>query len=80
GAEELLAQIRQQGYSKSVMRRAQQYCIQVYDRDFEKLYGAGMVREVSADIEDFFELVKESQYTEDMGLDLGVELGMAVVL
>ena len=62
------------------MRRAQQYCIQVYDRDFEKLYGAGMVREVSADIEDFFELVKESQYTEDMGLDLGVELGMAVVL
>ena len=80
GAEELLAQIRQQGYSKSVMRRAQQYCIQVYDRDFEKLYGAGMVREVSADIEDFFELVKESQYTEDMGLDLGVELGLAVVL
>ena len=60
------------------MRRAGQYCVQLYANDIEKLRGAGMLREISGDINDFVELVSEEQYTEDMGLDLGIESGTAV--
>ena len=39
-AEELLWQIKHQGYTKSGMRKAGQYCIQLYENDIEKLRGA----------------------------------------
>lgn len=77
-AKEILQQIKNQGYTKRTMRRAGQYCIQLYANDIEKLRGAGMLREISGDINDFVELVSEEQYTEDMGLDLGIESGTAV--
>ncbi|HJB08669.1 MAG TPA: CRISPR-associated helicase Cas3' [Candidatus Enterocloster faecavium] len=77
-AKQLLWQIQNGGYTKSVMRRVQQYCIQVYDEDFKKLYDAGMVRSVSEDMEDFYELVNEGRYSDEMGLDLGIESGMAL--
>lgn len=79
-AEELLRQIKYQGYTKSSMRKAGQYCVQLYEGDIEKLLGAGMIRQISGDIEDFFELVDEGQYTEEMGLDLGIESGIAVLM
>ena len=74
-AEELLQQMKYQGYTKAGMRKAGQYCVQLYENDIEKLQGAGMLRPVSEDIEDFFELVDKKQYTEEMGLDLNVEAG-----
>lgn len=79
-AEELLRQIKRQGYTKSSMRKAGQYCVQLYDSDIEKLRGAGMIRQISGDIEDFFELVDKEQYTEEMGLNLGIESGVAVLM
>ena len=79
-AEELLRQIKYQGYTKSSMRKAGQYCVQLYEGDIEKLLGAGMIRQISGDIEDFFELVDEGQYTEEMGLNLGIESGIAVLM
>lgn len=79
-AEELLQQIKYQGYTKSSMRKAGQYCVQLYEGDIEKLLGAGMIRQISGDIEDFFELVDEGQYTEEMGLNLGIESGIAVLM
>lgn len=79
-AEELLWQIKHQGYTKSGMRKAGQYCIQLYENDIEKLRGAGMLRPISEDIEDFYELVDSGQYSEEMGLDLGIEFGMAVLM
>ena len=79
-AEELLRQIKCQGYTKSNMRKAGQYCVQLYEGDIEKLQGAGMLRPISEDIEGFFELVDKGQYTEEMGLDLGIESGMAVLM
>ncbi len=78
-AAELLMKMKHQGYTKSNMRRAGQFCVQVYDNDLEKLNGAGMLRPVSEDMEDFFELVQEQQYTDDMGLDLAVDSGMALI-
>ena len=79
-AEEILQQIRWQGYTKSGMRKAGQYCVQLYESEVEKLQGAGMLRPISEDIEGFFELVDKGQYTEEMGLDLGIESGMAVLM
>ena len=79
-AEELLWQIKYQGYTKSGMRKAGQYCVQLYENDIEKLRGAGMLRQVPGGIENFYELVDSGQYSEEMGLDLGIEFGMAVLM
>lgn len=79
-AEELLQQMKYQGYTKAGMRKAGQYCVQLYENDIEKLQGAGMLRPVSEDIEDFFELANKKQYTQEMGLDLNVEVGIAVLM
>ena len=79
-AEEMLWQIKHQGSNKQGMRRAGQYCIQLYENDIEKLRGAGMLRQVPGGIENFYELVDSGQYSEEMGLDLGIESGIAVVM
>ena len=42
--------------------------------------GAGMLRPISEDLEDFYELILDTQYTDEMGLDLGVEQGMALFI
>lgn len=78
GAAELLNWMRGQGYTKSGMRKISQYCIQVREHEFEKLYGAGMVRPVSADMEDFLELIDSAQYTDEMGLDFAMEDGISI--
>ena len=77
-AGELLRRIELQGYTKTGMRKAGQYCVQLYENEIKKFQDAGMLRQVSKDIQDFFELVNVGQYTEEMGLDLGIESGIAV--
>ena len=62
----MLWQIKHQGYTKSGMRKAGQYCVQLYENDIEKLRGAGMLKLISGDIEDFYELVDMGQYSEQM--------------
>ncbi len=79
-ADEILRQLRYCGYTKSAIRKAGQYCIQLYEQDFVKLNDAGMLKPISEDIEDFYELAKESQYTEEMGLNLNVDSGMAILM
>lgn len=82
-AEALLREIRQQGLTKSRMRRAGQYCVNVRKKGehekrnmlFEEMYRAGMLEEVDSDAQDFFVLTQEEQYREDTGLKLEVELG-----
>ena len=39
-----------------------------------------MLSPVSEDIEDFYELVDKEQYTDEMGLKMDVESGMAVFI
>lgn len=79
-AGQILQQLRFQGYTKGTLRKAQQYCVSIYDQEFEKMNGAGMLRPVSEDLEDFYELVSNSQYTDEMGLKLGVEQGIALFI
>ena len=54
--------------------------MQLYENEFEKMRGAGMLSPVSEDIEDFYELVDKEQYSDEMGLKMDVESGMAVIM
>lgn len=73
----LLRKIEGQGHTRTNMRKAAQYCIQVDARVLENLNGAGMVRKVSEEMQDFYVLTDLSQYTEEMGLNLEIDTGMA---
>ena len=77
-ADEILHLLKERGFSRSGVRKASQYCIEVYDKEFDKLHGMGMVRPVSEDIEDFYELQDRSRYTEEMGLELEFDDGVAL--
>lgn len=83
-ADELLQELRNKGVTRERMRKAGQYCIQVYDNAksensfFNKLDGAGMVKPISEEIQDFYELVDGEQYSEEYGLDFSLEDGMAL--
>lgn len=82
-AKALLQEIRQQGLTKSRMRKAGQYCVSVrkkgeYEKRnmlFEEMRDAGMVEAVDLGAQDFYVLTQEEQYREDTGLKLEVELG-----
>lgn len=85
-AQALLQEIREKGLTKSLMRKAGQYCVNVYKGEekqellFEKMYRAGMVEAVVADAQDFYVLTNEEQYRADTGLKLDVETGNAVFM
>lgn len=82
-AKVLLQEIRQQGLTKSRMRKAGRYCVSVrkkgeYEKRnmlFEEMRDAGMVEAVDPGAQDFYVLTQEEQYKEDTGLKLEVELG-----
>lgn len=78
-AENLLNELRLKGVSKERMREAGQYCVQIYGNEreensyFYKLYSMGMLRPISEDIQDFYELVTQNQYSEEYGLDYEID-------
>ncbi len=79
-ADKILWELKKQGLTRSGMRKASQYCISVYDPVFEKMYDAGMLRPISGDMKDFYELADKSRYTEEMGLELEIDDGMALFI
>ncbi len=80
-AIQLLEELKIKGVTKKLIREMGQYCISVYENDFKQISGAGMVRAISEEMkEDFFELTDLENYTEDMGLNLKVESGSAVIV
>lgn len=79
-AKQLLKEIRYKGYTKSLMRKAGQYCVSVYTGNYDKLAASGMLRPVSEDIEDLYELCSDDGYTEEYGLRLDIEMGMGVFM
>ena len=60
------------------MRKAGQFCINLRDKEWNNFLSAGMIRLVSEDMPDFYELTDMSQYTEEEGLNLSVEIGMGI--
>ena len=85
-ADELLQELRIKGVTRERMRKAGQYCIQVYDSEksensfFDKLNGAGMLKPISEEMQDFYELAAGEQYSEEYGLDFSLEDGMALFM
>lgn len=70
-AQQVAEELRQKGVTKSLMREAGQYCINVYEETFKELYENGMLKTLSEELkEDFFVLSDGGNYTEDMGLVL----------
>jgi hypothetical protein len=57
-AKDLLFEIKNQGYGKARMRKASQYCVQIYNQLFDTLYGAGIIKEITSDIENFYEFIE----------------------
>lgn len=84
-AEQLLQEIRQRGLTKGLMRKAGQYCISIYasgvgqNQLFDEMYKSGMLKPVADGAEDFYELVDEQQYQDDIGLKLEVEVGKMIM-
>lgn len=80
-AREILEQLRKKGFSKERMRRMGSYCVNVYESDFHKMFAAGMLREISEDLKDDYFVLKDlEKYTDEMGLDLNVEYGEAIIV
>lgn len=77
-ADEILRELKEKGFTRSGMRKANQYCITIYDQTFDKMYGAGMLKPIAENMEDFYELTDESRYTEEMGLELEIDNGVAL--
>lgn len=80
-AEELVEELRVKGGTRDVMRRVQQYTVQVSKQYCDVLSGAGHLYPISEDIEDFYVLRKDSGiYSEQLGLSLDVESGEAILM
>ncbi len=77
-ANETLCLLKERGFTRSRMRKASQYCITIYENEFNKLYSIGAIQPISEDIEDFYELRDKEKYTEKIGLELEIDDGAAV--
>ncbi len=80
-AKEIAEELKLKGASKKLIREAGRYCINIYDNLFQKMYSAGMFAEVSEELKgEFFVLKNCSDYSDETGLQVNVELGMDVWL
>ena len=64
---ELIEQIKKDGISYSLMKQLSQYCVNIHDRDFQKLKSYGAIEEV---IDGINVVNDRAQYDENIGLRL----------
>ena len=64
---ELIERIKKDGISYSLMKQLSQYCVNIHDRDFQKLKSYGAIEEV---IEGINMVNDRAQYDENIGLRL----------
>ena len=80
-AKIILNEIRNKGITKTLMRAATQYCINIYNTDYQKMCAAGLLRPISEDMkEDFYVLDNSDCYTEETGLRLDIDFGEAILM
>lgn len=75
-AQILAERIRRGEYSRQLIRDTGQYCVNVYEQDFDRLNGAGRLEAIAPE---FYVLRNKEQYSEEMGLQIQVERGEAVI-
>ena len=74
-AKEIVDRILRGEHSRQLMRDAGQYCVNIYEEDFEKLNGAGRLETIPMEL---YILRNKEQYTEETGLEIQVERGEAI--
>ncbi|RGY96756.1 CRISPR-associated helicase Cas3' [Clostridium sp. AM58-1XD] len=77
-AKNIVCRIKAGDTSRRLIREAGQYCVNIYENDFEKLNGAGMLELIDNDME-YYILRNRGQYTEEKGLEILAERGAAVI-
>ena len=78
-AADIAERLRRGEHSRELFRAAGQYCVNVYENDFNNLDGAGMLEALCTDIDtDFYVLRSKELYTEDRGLTVKAERGDAL--
>lgn len=75
-AVKIAERIRRGEYSRQLLREAGQYCVNVYENDFEALNGAGRLEAIDRE---FYVLRNKEQYTRERGLVVDVSRGDAVM-
>lgn len=76
-AEELLRKLQYGERNRSLLRRASQYAVNVYARQYEKLLGMGKIEALDEEINVLTDL---SSYDTDKGLVINMEDGIGVFL
>lgn len=74
----ILDELKLKGFTRAGMRKVSRYCVEIYEETFYKMYDAGMLRSVAENLDDFYELVDSSRYTQEMGLNLDIDNGLAM--
>ena len=75
-AVQIAMQIRRGEHSRQLIRQAGQYCVNVYEHDFEALSGAGRLEQIDRE---FYVLRNKEQYTRERGLVIDVSRGDALM-
>lgn len=79
-AMEIVERLRRGEHSRELFRAAGQYCVSVYENDFDNLDGAGMLDALCTGIDtDFYILRDKGLYTDDRGLTVRAERGDALL-
>lgn len=74
-AVDIVRRLRFGEHSRQLIRDAGHYCVNVYEKDFEHLNGAGKLEQLDFG---FYRLRNMEQYSENTGLSLNVDRGDAV--
>lgn len=79
-AQHVLGELKIKGFTKELVRKMGPYCVNLYENDFQKMNAAGMLQVISEDLKDDYFVLKDlGKYTDEMGLELDVEYGEAVI-
>lgn len=79
-AMEIVERLRRGEHSRELFRVAGQYCVSIYENDFDNLDGAGMLDALCTGIDtDFYILRDKGLYTDDRGLTVRAERGDALL-
>lgn len=81
-AKEIVNQLRYQGPTKSLLREAGQYSVNVYENLFRRLYDAGRVTVISEENDDGVFVLRnpEENYSQEKGLLVDVSLGEGICI
>ena len=80
-AAELVRRVRERGITRQLMREAGQFCVNVYEDDFQNMWDADLLESAPLfqDTKDYFVLRKTDWYHDDIGLEMNVECGQAII-